>query len=87
MVRQMQKIAMYSLPSREVEENSEARRDAPIATCEKEFDILVLTRKVGESILVPTQGMTIQVEAIDDDQVSLRITVPAETRVFRMGVR
>jgi len=52
---------------------------------EKEFDILVVTRKVGESILVPAHGLTIQVGSVGHDQVSLRITVPAETKVFRMG--
>jgi carbon storage regulator CsrA len=49
--------------------------------------MLVLTRKVGESILIPSQGLTISVGAIKRGRVRLRISAPAETRIVREEVR
>ena len=53
----------------------------------KEPDMLVLTRKVGESILIPSQGLTIQIGPVKRGRVRLRITAPAETRIVREEVR
>jgi carbon storage regulator CsrA len=52
----------------------------------KESDMLVLTRKIGESILIPSQGLTISVGTIKRGRVRLRISAPAETRVIREEV-
>jgi len=84
--RRLQKVALYSLVS-----DGAARADDPAETdaspgSEKEYDIVLLTRKVGESVLVPARGLTIQVGSIRRNQVSLRITVPSETSLFRLGV-
>jgi len=48
--------------------------------------MLVLTRKIGESILIPSQGLTISVGTIKRGRVRLRISAPAETRVIREEV-
>jgi carbon storage regulator CsrA len=48
--------------------------------------MLVLTRKVGESILIPSQGLTIQIGPVKRGRVRLRITAPAETRIVREEV-
>jgi len=49
--------------------------------------MLVLTRKIGESILIPSQGLTISVGSIKRGRVRLRISAPAETRIIREEVR
>jgi len=48
--------------------------------------MLVLTRKIGESILIPSQGLTISVGSIKRGRVRLRISAPAETRIVREEV-
>jgi len=80
----LHKVALYSLVSEARANNNPPEIDASPSS-EQEFDIVVLTRKVGESVLVPARGMTIQVGSIGRNQVSLRITVPSETTVFRLG--
>jgi len=49
--------------------------------------MLVLTRKIGESIVIPSQGLTISVGSIKRGRVRLRISAPAETRIMREEVR
>jgi len=49
--------------------------------------MLVLTRKIGESILIPSQGLTISIGSIKRGRVRLRISAPAETRIMREEVR
>ena len=49
--------------------------------------MLVLTRKIGESILIPSQGLTISVGAIKRGRVRLRISAPSDTRVVREEVK
>jgi len=48
--------------------------------------MLVLTRKVGESILIPSEGLTIQIGSVKRGRVRLRITAPQETRILREEV-
>ena len=48
--------------------------------------MLVLTRKIGESILIPSQNLTISVGTIKRGRVRLRISAPVETRVVREEV-
>jgi len=86
--RRLQKFALYSLSSEMLGRTAEQPPEpsAPLQGSEKEVDIVVLTRKVGESVLVPARGLTIQVGSIQRDRVSLRITVPPATNVFRLGV-
>jgi len=48
--------------------------------------MLVLTRKIGESILIPSQGLTISVGTIKRGRVRLRISAPSEIRVVREEV-
>ena len=45
--------------------------------------MLVLTRKVGESIVIPSLGITIKLTAIDRGQVKLGIDAPADIRILR----
>ncbi len=45
--------------------------------------MLVLSRKLGERILVPNCEMAITVVAIEGNQVRLGITAPAEVGVYR----
>jgi carbon storage regulator CsrA len=52
----------------------------------KESDMLVLTRKIGESIHIPSQNLTISVGTIKRGRVRLRISAPVETRVIREEV-
>ena len=86
--RQLQKMALYSLAAEASDgtDVSSPMKGAALQGLEKEFDIVVLTRKVGESVLVPARGLTIKVGSIHHDRVSLRITVPSATTVFRLGV-
>jgi carbon storage regulator CsrA len=49
--------------------------------------MLVLTRKIGESILIPSEGLTISIGAIKRGRVRLRISAPTETRIVREEVR
>jgi carbon storage regulator CsrA len=60
---------------------------ASVTTCKKkELVMLVLSRKVGESILLPSHGVTIQVGEVKRGRVRLRITAPADTRILREEV-
>jgi len=45
--------------------------------------MLVLTRKIGEEILIPTYGITITVLGIESGRVRMGITAPPEIRVLR----
>lgn len=45
--------------------------------------MLVLSRKVGESILFPNRGIEVLVTWIDPGRVKLGITAPAEVHVIR----
>ena len=82
--RHLQKFAMYSLSSMIADAPENAL--TPLEGAEKEMEVLLFSRKVGESILVPAQGLTVQIAAISKDRVCLQITLPSETAVFRMGV-
>jgi carbon storage regulator len=48
--------------------------------------MLVLSRKVGEKVVVPDCGLTITVLAVQGQRVRLGITAPAETAVHREEV-
>jgi carbon storage regulator len=48
--------------------------------------VLVLSRKVGQKIMVPSCGMTISVENVRGNRVSLGITAPPELTVHREEV-
>jgi carbon storage regulator len=45
--------------------------------------MLVLSRKLGERIVVPQIDLTLTVVAIEGNQVRLGITAPAEIGVYR----
>ncbi|MGP0065955.1 MAG: carbon storage regulator [Isosphaeraceae bacterium] len=45
--------------------------------------MLVLSRKLGERILVPTCEMSVTVVAIEGNTVRLGITAPTEVGVYR----
>ncbi len=45
--------------------------------------MLVLSRKLGEKILVPACGVVVTVVAIEGNRVRLGISAPAEVNVFR----
>lgn len=74
-------------------ENS-APLSAPILHCdsragrkqEREAALLVLTRKVGESILLPDLGVTVTVIAAEGNRVRLGIEAPREVKVHREEV-
>jgi carbon storage regulator len=48
--------------------------------------MLVLSRKVGERIVVPDCGLAVVVLAIDGNRVRLGITAPADVAVYRAEV-
>ncbi|HJT78484.1 MAG TPA: carbon storage regulator [Gemmataceae bacterium] len=48
--------------------------------------MLVLTRKLGERILVPGCDLTITVVAIEGNAIRLGITAPADVAVYREEV-
>ena len=48
--------------------------------------MLVLTRKLGERIVVPHCGVTVTVVAIDGNRVRLGIAAPDEVAVYREEV-
>ncbi len=48
--------------------------------------MLVFSRKVGEEIVLPNQGVTIGVVAVKGGQVRLSITAPSEVPVHRKEV-
>jgi carbon storage regulator len=48
--------------------------------------MLVLTRKAGEEIVLPNQGVTIGVVAVNGRKVRLGIAAPPETSVHRKEV-
>ncbi len=48
--------------------------------------MLVLSRKLGERIVVPHCGMTVTVVAVEGDRVRLGIAAPAEVAVYREEV-
>ncbi len=48
--------------------------------------MLVLSRKVGEEILLPDQGVAVRVVGISGDRVRLGITAPAEIPIHRSEV-
>lgn len=45
--------------------------------------MLVLTRKIGQEILVPQLGMAVTVVAIRDGSVRIGITAPREIQIVR----
>jgi carbon storage regulator len=45
--------------------------------------MLVLSRKLGERILVPQSDLTVTVVAIEGNTVKLGITAPSEVGVYR----
>ena len=48
--------------------------------------MLVLTRKIGETILVPSHGMSIQVISVKGRRVRLGIVAPRDTKVVRQEI-
>jgi carbon storage regulator len=48
--------------------------------------MLVLTRKVGERILVPDCALAITVVAIEGNKVRLGVSAPADTGIYREEV-
>jgi carbon storage regulator len=48
--------------------------------------MLVLSRKLGERIVVPDRGLTVTVLAVKGKTVRLGISAPAETEVHREEV-
>jgi len=52
----------------------------------KEFTMLILSRKVGEKVIVPDCGLTITVLAVQGQRVRLGISAPADTAVHREEV-
>jgi carbon storage regulator len=48
--------------------------------------MLVLSRKVGEKVVIPDCGLTITVLAVQGQRVRLGIEAPAETTVHREEV-
>jgi carbon storage regulator len=48
--------------------------------------MLVLSRKIGERILVPHCEMTVTVVAVEGNRVRLGISAPAEIAVYREEV-
>jgi len=87
--RHLRQFALYSFPTKplpqpETEALAGLAQAAPVLS-RKDVDTLVLTPKVGESILIPSHGLTIQVEALHRGGVTLKIAVPSRTQVFRMG--
>ncbi len=48
--------------------------------------MLVLSRKIGEKVVVPDCGLTITVLAVQGHRVRLGITAPPETTVHREEV-
>lgn len=49
-------------------------------------DMLVLTRKIGQTIVVPSCDLTIQVLAIQGDKIRLGFVAPRETEIHRAEV-
>lgn len=45
--------------------------------------MLVLTRKTGEAIVLPSKNVTIKVVAVRGHRVTLAISAPREVRVLR----
>lgn len=45
--------------------------------------MLVLSRKIGEEILIPGYGVALQVVAIQGSRVRIGIAAPSNVRVFR----
>jgi carbon storage regulator len=52
----------------------------------REFAMLVLSRKVGEKVVVPECGLTLTVLSVQGQRVRLGIAAPAETVVHREEV-
>jgi carbon storage regulator len=48
--------------------------------------MLVLTRKVGEQIVLPNRGITIHVLGIAGSKVRLGFAAPPDTRVHRLEI-
>jgi len=48
--------------------------------------MLVLTRKIGETIVVPSCNLTIQVLGVQGDKIRLGFTAPRETQIHRAEV-
>lgn len=45
--------------------------------------MLVLSRKIGERILLPDQALTITIVAVEGNRVRLGISAPADVPVYR----
>jgi carbon storage regulator len=48
--------------------------------------MLVLARKMGQSIEIPNEGITIQVLAVRGNRVQIGITAPNSTRIIRQEI-
>jgi carbon storage regulator len=48
--------------------------------------MLVLSRRVGDQVVIPELGVTLTVVSVDRHRVRLGITAPAETAVHREEV-
>jgi carbon storage regulator CsrA len=53
---------------------------------EKEFAMLILSRKVGETIVVPDHEITLTVISVHGSRVRLAVSAPAEIAVHRQEV-
>jgi carbon storage regulator len=49
--------------------------------------MLVLSRKLGERIILPQCGVTVTVVAVEGNRVRLGITAPAEIDIYREELR
>lgn len=48
--------------------------------------MLVLTRKTGEDVVVPTHNLRIRVLRVQGDRVKIGIMAPEEVKVYRQEV-
>jgi carbon storage regulator CsrA len=64
-------------------DRSSRRVTADQPAISKEATVLILSRKVGEAILVPSLGITIEVVAIRPHSVRIGITAPESIQFVR----
>jgi carbon storage regulator len=57
-----------------------------LVSCEKEFAMLVLSRKVGDSVVIPDYEISLTVVSVQGNRVRLAFSAPSETAVHREEV-
>ena len=59
---------------------------SPPCICKKDFEMLVLARRIGQQIVLPGYSVTIDIVSVTKSQVRLGIEAPSDVPVYRREI-